>query len=230
MGSMPLALSVHNFISSVGADAGFAAIIGLAILVLLYFAHARETANLREQAALLTQRLQQAEARVAQLTAAQPAAQPVPAPPRAAAAPVAARVAAAGALALPAAPAGVGAPALAAATRVVPLPAPAAPQPSPQSAAAPEPAVAAHAAPQPVVAPEAESVSAARTSPEPAVAVHAAQPLPGPGALTVAGENGNGNEPAAPPLGGAASAPGAPSRLQSRPATVVGNADRKSVV
>src|SRR2546421_9663906 len=73
MASMPLALSVHNFISSVGADAGFAALIGLAILVLLYFAHARETANLREQAALLTQRLQQAEARVAQLSRAQSA-------------------------------------------------------------------------------------------------------------------------------------------------------------
>src|SRR5947209_6389725 len=73
MASMLLALSVHNFISSVGADAGFAAIIGLAILVLLYFAHARETANLREQAALLTQRLQQAESRVAQLSRAQPA-------------------------------------------------------------------------------------------------------------------------------------------------------------
>jgi hypothetical protein len=46
MASLPLALSVHNLVSSVGADAGFAAVIGLAILALLYFAHARETANL----------------------------------------------------------------------------------------------------------------------------------------------------------------------------------------
>ena len=45
MASIPFALSVHHFINSVGADAGFAAIIGLAILVLLYFAQARETAN-----------------------------------------------------------------------------------------------------------------------------------------------------------------------------------------
>src|SRR5437588_13081609 len=116
MAPMPFALSVHNFISSVGADAGFAAIIGLAFLVLLYFAHARETANLREQAALLTQRLQQAETRVAQLSRAQPAVTPAPA--QAAAAPAAARAYPA---AYPAAPAGVGAPALAAATRVVPI-------------------------------------------------------------------------------------------------------------
>ncbi len=68
MGSMPFAFSVHNFISSVGADAGFAAIIGLAVLVLLYFAHARETANLREEASILAERLQQAEARVAELS------------------------------------------------------------------------------------------------------------------------------------------------------------------
>src|SRR5579863_8173794 len=108
MGSMPLALSIHNFISSVGADAGFAAIIGLAILILLYFAHARETANLREQAALLTQRLQQAEARVAQLS--QPAVSPpvAPAPTRAAAL-------------APFAPAGTAAPAIASATRVIPV-------------------------------------------------------------------------------------------------------------
>ncbi len=60
MGSIPLALSVHNFISSVGADAGFASIIGLAILVLLYFAHARETANLHDEAEELAHRLLQA--------------------------------------------------------------------------------------------------------------------------------------------------------------------------
>ena len=38
MPAIPFAFSVHHFITSVGADAGFAAIIGLAILVLLYFA------------------------------------------------------------------------------------------------------------------------------------------------------------------------------------------------
>jgi hypothetical protein len=50
MGALPVAVSVHGFVSSVGADAGFAAIIGLAILVLLFFAQARETASLRERA------------------------------------------------------------------------------------------------------------------------------------------------------------------------------------
>src|SRR5437588_867825 len=115
MAPMPFALSVHNFISSVGADAGFAAIIGLAFLVLLYFSHARETANLREQAALLTQRLQQAEARVAQLTRAQSAAQAGAVQAAAASAPARAYP-----TAIPAAPAGVAAPAPAAATRRVP--------------------------------------------------------------------------------------------------------------
>ncbi|MBV8220940.1 MAG: hypothetical protein JO325_20955, partial [Solirubrobacterales bacterium] len=45
--TIPFALSVHHFISSVGADAGFAAFIAVALLVLLYFSQARETANLR---------------------------------------------------------------------------------------------------------------------------------------------------------------------------------------
>src|SRR5437588_6300778 len=98
MATAPLAFSVHNFINSVGADAGFAAAIGLAVLILLYFAHARETANLREQAGLLTQRLQQAEARAAQLARMEPA--------------LNMQAAGAGAVTLaPFAPAGTGAPA-----------------------------------------------------------------------------------------------------------------------
>ena len=64
---MPLALSVHNFISSVGADAGFASIIGLAVLVLLYFAHAKDTANLQQEADELAHRLLQAETRLSLL-------------------------------------------------------------------------------------------------------------------------------------------------------------------
>jgi LytR cell envelope-related transcriptional attenuator len=66
MGSIPFAFSVHHFISSVGADAGFASIIGLAILVLLYFAQARETASLRDQAYESAQRIQQLEGRLSQ--------------------------------------------------------------------------------------------------------------------------------------------------------------------
>src|SRR5437763_8721300 len=80
MGSMPFALSVHNFISSVGADAGFASVIGLAILALLYFAHARETASLREEAASLAQRLQEAEVRLADARAQAVVADALPAP------------------------------------------------------------------------------------------------------------------------------------------------------
>jgi LytR cell envelope-related transcriptional attenuator len=137
MANLPLALSVHHFIDSVGADAGFAAIIGLAILVLLYFAQARETANLREQAYESAQRVAQLEARLTSLarqqqaSAAQvaPAARvggmraPAPAP------------AFAGAVAFaPGPPAGVAAPALSAATRLIPAtpiaePEPVAPEP-----------------------------------------------------------------------------------------------------
>ncbi len=74
MGSVPFAFSVHHFISSVGADAGFAAIIGLAMLVLLYFAQARETATLREQAEEAEQRVQYLEGRLAQVARSQAAA------------------------------------------------------------------------------------------------------------------------------------------------------------
>ena len=81
MGSVPFAFSVHHFINSVGSDAGFASIIGLAVLVLLYFAHARETASLREQIYEWAQRVQQLEARVAQLSRQQPSG-PTAAPPR----------------------------------------------------------------------------------------------------------------------------------------------------
>jgi hypothetical protein len=131
MGSVPFAFSVHSFVSSVGSDAGFAAIIGLAILVLLYFAQARETATLREQAYESAQRVDHLEARLAQLARQTPASAAIPV----AAAPAAARAAAnsgAGGPALtraavPAvavtpmvgAPAGVAAPALSAATRLI---------------------------------------------------------------------------------------------------------------
>jgi hypothetical protein len=80
MGIVPFAFSVHHFIDSVGADAGFAALIGLAILTLLYFAHARETASLREQVYEWAQRAQQLEARVAHLSRQQSSVS-TPAPP-----------------------------------------------------------------------------------------------------------------------------------------------------
>ena len=123
--AVPFAFSIHHFINTVGSDAGFASIIGLAILVLLYFSQARESANLREQANESAQRVAELEARLAQVARAQAAAAAppagVPAAARALANPVPAASVPAGAIPLaPAAPAGVGAPALAAATRVVP--------------------------------------------------------------------------------------------------------------
>ncbi len=132
MVTIPFALSVHHFISSVGADAGFAAFIAVALLVLLYFSQARETATLRRRADEAGQRVQELETELAALAdhvAALPAEISVRAAgPRAtpayaggvAAAP--AGVSAGGPNLPPAAPAGVGGPALAAATRLIPDP------------------------------------------------------------------------------------------------------------
>ncbi len=146
MSGLALAFSVHKFVTSVGADVGFAALIGLAVLVLLFFAQARETAGLRARAEELLGRVAELEARLARVHAesvAAPAVLPPPrmVPPQPTAAP--ASVVAPGwatqplsqateampvlageelaALELaPFPPAGVGAPALSAATRVVP--------------------------------------------------------------------------------------------------------------
>ena len=60
---LSFALSITHFFTSAGADAGFAALIGLAILVLLYFAHARETSTLRDQLEAATQRIEELERR-----------------------------------------------------------------------------------------------------------------------------------------------------------------------
>ncbi len=133
MAAIPFALSVHHFISTVGADVGFASLIGLALLVLLFFSQARETATLRSRADEAGLRIQELEAEMADLTeqvSALPAEISVrAASPRGAVAFGAARsgvpvaAGAGGATALPpAAPAGVAAPALAAATRLIPDP------------------------------------------------------------------------------------------------------------
>ncbi len=68
-------LSVHKFVNSVGAAVGFASIIAVAILILLYFAHAHETATLRDRLDEAQARIGGLEARVAQLINAQAAAQ-----------------------------------------------------------------------------------------------------------------------------------------------------------
>jgi hypothetical protein len=201
MGFPAYAFSVHNFINSVGADAGFAAVIGLAILVLLYFAQARETASLRENAQEAAARIMELERRLAQLSQAQPAAPAQGAAPgvaaRAVANPIsAAAVAAVGAGEIaashhgqaamaPSAPAGVGAPALTAATRMISTPVPTvAPAPAP-AAAAPVP-VGVRAAGAPATAAAAAPTAAppytngtgeqAEVPPRPAAAAVAAPP------------------------------------------------------
>ena len=230
MGPIPFAFSVHHFINSVGADAGFASIIGLAILVLLYFAQARETSSLREQAYELGQRIAQLEARIVQLTRQQQASPP----PQAAAASPAARpftgaLAGAGAGAFAAsrsqgapgaagfpvpalvgapagAPAGVGAPALTAATKLIPTAIPAA---------------------APPLAPGAQPVLGAVGVPEDALDLTTIESPPP--ATVAGGANGHGAvaEPVAavPPSGGADGSP--PPRIQIRPGGAAAAAGRR---
>lgn len=146
MDSIPFGLSVHHFVSSVGADAGFAALVAVAILVLLYFAQARETATLRTRAQDADLRVQELEGRLADLSD-QVAALPAEISVRAASPRVAAAyggvqgqfasapAGADGDALPPAAPAGVGAPALAAATRLIPDPIRSQPEYEPATAA-----------------------------------------------------------------------------------------------
>lgn len=182
MASIPFAFSVHHFVNSVGAYAGFAAIIGLAILVLLYFAQARETASLREQAHETAQYIQQLENRIAQLVR-----QPVaPAPAPVTQLPIPSRpigapdrepaIARAAAPAVPEVgpPAGVGAPALTAATKLIPagaVPAFAGEEPDLTTVGSPAPATVAGganghgaSAPAPAPAPVGAAVGAGRTA------------------------------------------------------------------
>lgn len=144
--TVPAALSVHNFINKVGADAGFASIIGLALLILLFFAQMRETSTLRRALEEASGRILQLEGRLAQLARAQvgvtpkPAVAPRPAVPLR---PMGSAVASLGISPATAvagratpvfggAPAGVAAPALGAATKLIP---------TPEVIAAPAPAV-----------------------------------------------------------------------------------------
>jgi hypothetical protein len=60
-------LSVHGFVTSVGAYVGLGSLLAVALLVILYFAHARETATLRERLDEAQQRISGLESRIAQL-------------------------------------------------------------------------------------------------------------------------------------------------------------------
>jgi hypothetical protein len=68
MGGLPVAFSLHKTLSSLGTDLGAAALIGLAILVALMFAQARETAALRRRAQELSERVSDLEARLGRST------------------------------------------------------------------------------------------------------------------------------------------------------------------
>jgi LytR cell envelope-related transcriptional attenuator len=190
MTHLPLAFSVHHFISSVGADAGFACIIGLAILVLLYFAQARETSTLRDRADEAEQRAAQLEARLSQVAnaaraqAQQAGPRPAPSPiARPLANPTAARTASAGA------PAAVGAPAAgAAAAGSAPAVAPAAAAPSaPAGVGAPALTDATHLIPLPAVAASAPSAPVAPAQPPPSPSVPDPVAADGPAPATAAG-------------------------------------------
>ena len=176
----PLAFSIHHFVSSVGADAGFAAIVGLAILVLLYFAQARETSSLRDQSVSASERVAELERRLAQLGSAtvRPVGQP-----EAAEQPAMAD-------AIPAAPAGVAAPALASATRLIRLPALPTPAPvlaSPAPAAVPASAATVAPAPPSVTPPPATVAASAGGAPP--VAPPAPVPAAAPAASNGTGEH-----------------------------------------
>jgi LytR cell envelope-related transcriptional attenuator len=221
---LPFAFSVSHFVSSVGADAGFAAIIGLAILVLLYFAQARETSTLRDEASSANQRVGELERRVAQLR--RPEVAPAPRPggtpeasqqgaaPLSAARPAAATAQAGqrapnaapalGPMEIPIAPAGVGAPALADATRLIPAPAAAADVAAADVAAAESVALSPEPAPSPVSsAPVATAPGA--TTPPPATAAAGSAPRSVETATRTApggagpGSNGTGEHAAAQP-------------------------------
>ena len=61
-----LALSISGPLTDVGALAGLAAILGIAVLSLLYFAQAREVKRLREWAGRAPERAQELQERVAE--------------------------------------------------------------------------------------------------------------------------------------------------------------------
>jgi LytR cell envelope-related transcriptional attenuator len=96
-GGLPLALHIPHVVEQAGSIAGFAAIIGLAVLSALYFSQARDLRRLREWAGRAPERAAEGQpagpvpGRVVavpqQQRPAQPGAAPVPATPTAAAAP-----------------------------------------------------------------------------------------------------------------------------------------------
>lgn len=175
-------LSIHTFVDKIGAYCGFASIIGLAILILLFFSHARETANLRSRLAEAQERINALEGRLAQFLrmqarrgAAQPPmpAQPPVAPVTAARQPMGTAVtsvrrpaAAEGAPPVPRyAGAGVAAPALASATSLISAPGMVGRSAAATKAGRTTPAVAAAASEDTVLVPAGAATAAATAAP-----------------------------------------------------------------
>lgn len=219
MTNVPFALSVHTLLNSAGADAGFAAIVGLAILVLLHFAQARETATLRHRLDEADDHVQALEAHLDQLQRAQataparPAVAPRPVIPGAAPVPGVGEISASRVshpAPIPAAPVGTAAPALAAATRLIPLPGPAPAEMAPAAAEVTPVPAAAPAAPAaaPAVVPAATGAAPGTTS-VPNDDTILAVPAPATAAAANGRSQGAPVAPLPPPVG--------PPRLPSRP-------------
>jgi hypothetical protein len=137
------ALHVSDRIKDYGSYAGFACVLGLAVLSLLYFAQAREVKRLREWAGRAPERDAELQARVtaeAQQRAATPAAAPAAAAAAGKPAAAAATPAGQAAAAKPATPAPTGAPATPG-QQPAAKPGTPAPTPAGQPAAAPKPGV-----------------------------------------------------------------------------------------
>jgi hypothetical protein len=198
-----LALSVTDKIEQYGAYAGFASVLGLAVLSLLYFAQAREVKRLREWAGRAPERAAELQDRVQADAQRRPAA--VPAQPAA--------------QAQPARPAGVAAPAAAAAAAAGPAPATAAGQAQQGAGAAPgTPGAPGIAAPATAAAAGAAAAAAPAAASQPTTVQPAAAPA------AAGGPGGNGT-PAPPPA-----RPGQPLRVPpARPAAAAGAMSARSL-
>jgi hypothetical protein len=226
--TVPFALTVNTFIKNVGADAGFAAIIGLALLVLLYFAQMRETATLRDRLEEAAGRVTQLENRLAHLVRAQTSAAARPTQPGVAPRPivplrpmgsavatlrqhpgnaVAAGVQPRPVPVLPGPPSGVAAQALGSATKLIPTPAVAVPAVVPAPGAAPAPVPAPNPVPVPAPATAAAAAPAAVATATAAATAVAAAPTVSDDTMLIGSPpvsgSGNGHSADAPPAIGA---------------------------
>jgi hypothetical protein len=207
-------LSISGKVQEYGAYAGIAAILGLAVLALLYFAQAREVKRLREWAGRAPERAVEQEQRVASEAQRRVVAQPAPRPAAVAATPAGQAAAQQPVTtAQPATAAAAAAAAGQAAKPGAPAPAPgngsgeaaAVPAPGPQRPGAPAPGV-------PAAKPAASAPAAGPTAPPAAAPAGGSTSPAGPAIPAAAGAP----RPAQPP----AARPAAPLRVPSSQATL----------